>query len=467
MAVDDASRKGDLATEPTKSEGAPAAVPAKRKLALAKPDPMARVPAEEKTKVVHIIRRLEEETSESRARKRNPWLFNSILLGILLPTVVAALFYLFIASDRFVSEARFAVRSNDNQAIDALGMITGMPSSQTVSDSYIVADYVAGRDMVRELERRLPLRAIYAKGDYVSRVSPTATFEDLVLYWQKHVDVYYDSTKNTVDVQVQAFNAVDADRIAREIVDIVRVMINDLSAQSRRDAVQFAASEVARAELRVRGARSDMLKFRLTHNDLDPTQTATATLTIAAQLEAQRSSLLSDLASVSGYLADDAPSVQMLKSRIAALGGEISRIQGQVSGGQDSSKAIVPAITPTPGTQAGPTASADPTENMIKIAKKDGLKPDALANVVGEYQELFLNQDFAEKAYAAAVASLDHARSEANRTQSYLAIFGQPAVAEDATYPRRGLNILIAFICASVLWSIGLLGALTVRDHIR
>jgi capsule polysaccharide export protein KpsE/RkpR len=40
-------------------------------------------------------------------------------------------------------------------------------------------------------------------------------------------------------------------------------------------------------------------------------------------------------------------------------------------------------------------------------------------------------------------------------------------VAEDATYPRRWLNVWIVLILASILWSIGLLGALTVRDHVR
>ena len=129
----------------------------------------------------------------------------SIAVCVLLPTLITALFYLFIASDRFVSEARFAVRSNDSQAIDAVGMITGLPSSQIVSDSYIVADYVNSRDMVSELLRRLPLRSIYADGDFFSRVGDGITLEELIEYWQKHIDVYYDSTKNTISVEVQAF----------------------------------------------------------------------------------------------------------------------------------------------------------------------------------------------------------------------------------------------------------------------
>ena len=258
-------------------------------------------------------------------------------------------------------------------------------------------------------------------------------------------------------MQVQAFDPEDADKLARAIVDIVRNLVNNLSAQARRDAVEYAASEVARAELRVRGARADILKFRVTHNDLDPTQTASATLGIAAELEGERSKLLSDLASVSGYLADDAPSVQMLKSRIKALTGEIARIQGQVSDGSNE-------ILPQTG-DGGPTAAVS-TSQPIPTGKLAPAKTDALATSVGTYQELALNQDFAEKAYTAAMASLEHARSEVTRTQSYLAIYAQPSVAEQATYPRRGMNIFMVFVLSCVLWAIGMLGTLTIRDHI-
>jgi capsular polysaccharide transport system permease protein len=450
--VDEATRRGDLATDPAADEAAAAALPARRKLVVARTEP-SRVPAEERNKVVHIVRRLEEETSHSRTRNRRPWMLISVLAAIALPTFIAAIFYIFIASDRYVSEARFAVRNNETQAVDALGMITGMPSSQLVSDSYIVADYVVGRDMVVELERRLPFRTMYSKADFFSRVSPTATLEELITYWQKHVDVYYDSTKNVVIMQIQAFDPEDADKLARTIVDIVRNLVNNLSAQARRDAVEYAASEVARAELRVRGARADILKFRVTHNDLDPTQTASATLGIAAGLEGERSKLLSDLASVSGYLADDAPSVQMLKSRIKALTGEIARIQGQVS---DASNEILPQAEDDglAAVSTSPTGRLTPT------------KVDALATSVGTYQELALSQDFAEKAYTAAMASLEHARSEVTRTQSYLAIYAQPSVAEQATYPRRGMNIFLVFVLSCVLWGIGMLGTLTIRDHI-
>lgn len=402
----------------------------------------------EREKIVHIVQRFQEESKTPQTLGERPYLLISVLVVVALPTLIAAFFYIFIAADRFVSEARFAVRSNEAPAFDALGMLTGMPSSQIVSDSYIVVDYITSRDMMVELERRLPIREIFSRdeADFVYTLDADLSLDSLVEYWKGRVTTFYDSTKNTIVVAVDAFRAEDAEKVVGEVVAIVRNLVNDLSAQARRDAVQFAASEVARAELRVRDARQQILEFRIANKQLDPTQSASATLSIAAQLEAERSKLSSQLASLMSYLSDEAPSVQVLKARIAALDGEIANINSLVA---------------TPAANSGSSSTGIGSEVGEAMAQSG-----AMATVVGQYQELLINQEFAEKAYAASLASLERARSEAARTQSYLAIYGQPSSAQEATYPRRYLNILIVFIMSLVAWAIGALGFLAVRDHV-
>ena len=90
----------------------------------------------------------------------------------------------------------------------------------------------------------------------------------------------------------------------------------------------------------------------------------------------------------------------------------------------------------------------------------------ALANAVGEYQDLILSQTFAEKAYEAAQASLERARVEAGREQSYLAVYVAPAIPQDAIYPRAMINTIAVLLLSALAWGIGALLFLTVRDHI-
>jgi capsular polysaccharide transport system permease protein len=425
-----------------------AAAPSKPKLVPVPDDPGKAVkpaaealPAarDEKSKVVHIVQRLQEGVGHT-ALKQRPWVLISVLACIALPTFIASVYFFAIAADRYISEAHFAVRSNDDQSISPLGFITGLPSSQIMSDSFIVADYVGSLEMVAALEERLPLREMYRddSADFFSRLGSDVSQEELIKYWGNRIDVHFDSAKQTISLEVQAFRPEHAQRIASEIMDIVGNLVNELSANARRDAVQFSAEQLARTELRVRAARQAILEFRVAHNELDPSMTAETTQKITTELEGERSRLASELASLSNYLSDTAPSMQMLKSRIAALDGEIDRIKRQVS------------------------EASEPTGDTADGA---GAPSGALASVVGQYQELLLEQEFSEKAYTAALASLDRARAEAARAQSYLAIFGNPMVAEDNTYPRRWTNVFVVLMVSAMLWAIGALGFLTVRDH--
>lgn len=417
------------------------------RLSLAQPSrPDAEVPPnrdndEEGGTVVSLVERLHADLNSSPARKRN-WALISALVAILGPTLLATIYFVFFAADRYVSEARFAVRSNDAQAADVLGMVTGFPSSSGLADSYIVSDYILSREMVSQLESRLPLRQMFAdsRADFLTRLDPEVTLEDLTGYWSSRTSVYFDAIKSTIAVKVEAFAAPDAQRILTEMVDIVRILVNDLSAQARRDAVQFASGEVAKAELRVRAARDDLVKFRAKNKDFDPAQTASAAIGIVAQLEGERSQLNSQLAAVASRLAETAPSVQMLKSRISALQEEIDRIQGEIS-----------------------VSGAPQESGKAGFGLAGG---GALANVVADYQELQLSQTFAETAYTAALGSLERARAEADRTQSYLAIYLKPNAPDAAAYPQRVWNIFLVFLLAAIVWAIGSLAFLTARDHV-
>ena len=90
---------------------------------------------------------------------------------------------------------------------------------------------------------------------------------------------------------------------------------------------------------------------------------------------------------------------------------------------------------------------------------------DSLAAVASRYGELVINQEFAEKSYLAALASLERARSEADATQSYLAVYMQPERPDSSTYPDRLKAILVVLAMAATMWAVGALGFLSIKDH--
>src|SRR5688572_28799754 len=106
--VEEASKKTEVPAE--EAVMAPPAIAAKaRKPKVIPPGkavPDVNLPAEnEKNKVIHIVRRLHEEANQKRARKRKPWLMICLLACILLPGLVASLYFFVFAANQYVSQA--------------------------------------------------------------------------------------------------------------------------------------------------------------------------------------------------------------------------------------------------------------------------------------------------------------------------------------------------------------------------
>ena len=87
------------------------------------------------------------------------------------------------------------------------------------------------------------------------------------------------------------------------------------------------------------------------------------------------------------------------------------------------------------------------------------------AQVVGEFEELQINLQFAERTYLTALGSYDAAVSEAQRTSRYLTTYLRPTRAETATAPNR---LLLSFLVAAFLmvsWVILVLIYYSLRDR--
>ena len=89
----------------------------------------------------------------------------------------------------------------------------------------------------------------------------------------------------------------------------------------------------------------------------------------------------------------------------------------------------------------------------------------SLANKAAEYQRLALEREFADKQLASALASLEQARSEAQRKQVYIERIAQPSLPDIALEPRRLRSIVATFVLGLVAWGILSMLLAGVREH--
>jgi capsular polysaccharide transport system permease protein len=360
----------------------------------------------------------------------------SFLIVVALPVLAAAIYYLAIAADQYVTEFRMSLRTVDASRIEPMLLLgNDVTHSTAATESQIVTQYIGSRAIVDELDPVLDLRRLFSPpaADWWTRLELPASIEQLVYYWKGQVDPFYDTSTGTIIARVRAFSPQDSLRLAQAIVGSSEKLINDLSVRSRRDAVGQAESEVAAAETRLKAALVAIRDFRDKEGMIDPGKAAEATAALSTKLRDDLLKANAELATLKAYMHDDAPSVRVLKARIHSL--------------ETQQRGLAHEMTGNPAPQA-PTV------------------PPALSQALGSYEPLETERKFAESAYQHALESLDRARDDANRQHIYIQSFVPPSLPETSLYPHRWRALGTVALIAFAVWAIGGLAVQSIRDHL-
>ncbi|MGH2340190.1 hypothetical protein ACRC7T_01765 [Segnochrobactraceae bacterium EtOH-i3] len=360
----------------------------------------------------------------------------SFLAIVILPTIVASIYYIAIAANQYVSEFKFSIRMQDQSMILANGQGSNTSSSadalQMMADNFVIIDYLRSRTALDELSKRIDFDHIYDtdKADWLSRLSSDASMESRLKYWQRTIDAAYDMTTGITTVTVRSFRPEDTLRVADSLVEMSEGLVNNLQARARHDAVAFFETEVARAEERLATAQRAVLDFRNKNQITDPSSSAEGVLGTYNKLQGDLVNMRAELASLLSSMKSNAPTVQVLKSRIAAAEVELGKLRARIG-------------------------------NNV-LADGEGGR---LSDVIDRYETLQREQAFAEKLYTSAITALEAARMSTAMQHNYLATFVQPALAHDSTYPNRFLSIISVLLIAVFAWIVVLLTGYAIRDH--
>lgn len=353
------------------------------------------------------------------------------ILMVVIPTIIAGVYYALFAAPQYVSEFRFSVRPN-------IGASSGSSSFDTMlamSNSYIVSDYVTSRDAVMELEQKIGLRQHYSgdRADFLSRLDSDAPAEHLVDYWKSRVHTSYDITTGINVVEISAFSPEAAQSIALALKALCERLVNEISDAARKSQMDFALLELDRAEARLKDVRRKEAELRLSQNTVDARQEADGRLQLHLKLRGDLAALQSEYSALSSYMDRKSPRLTVLKNQIAATKEQIAQLQEQVS-------------------EVG--------------AKRDAGRDSVPLTAITRFDELKTEGDIASKLYESSLTNYEAARAQANNNQIYLATYVQPSLPENAAYPRAAFDTFLIFLSASGVWVVLTLIYYSIRDHV-
>lgn len=113
-------------------------------------------------------------------------------------------------------------------------------------------------------------------------------------------------------------------------------------------------------------------------------------------------------------------------------------------------------------------AAREQIENFQKqISSADGETPGGLddAQRVTKFDQLQTDVEIATKLYTSSLTSYEEARMRANNSQTYLATYVQPGIAQIASYPRVFVDTLLLLLSAIGIWVVSTLIYFSIRDH--
>lgn len=371
-----------------------------------------------------------------------PWPLGSIVFSLrsmrkhpllaiaLVTTLLAALYWLFIASDRYVSEARVVIQRTDlpgGQTMDFASLLGGANSGSR-SDQLLLREHLMSLDLLTKLDAKLDLRGHYSN----SRRDPLSRlwFEDASIEWfHRHylsrVSVNLDEYAGVLVIQAQAYDPRMAQAITSQLVQEGEQTMNRLAHQLAQAQVQFLEQQVASLHQRVLQTRRAVLDFQDKKGLVSPQASAESITAIVARLESQRAELQTQRSALQAYLVPQHPSIVLLDQQITAIQQQIAQEQN-------------------------------------KLASAGG---KTLNRTVEAFQRLEMEASFAQDVYKTALIALEKGRVEATRTLKKMSLLQAPSLPEYPLQPNRFYNLLVFAIVALLLAGVAHLLMAIVKDH--
>ena len=346
-----------------------------------------------------------------------------------LPTLLAMIYYLLIASPRYVSEAQFIVRAAGQSTPTSLGVaLQGVGIAPTQTDAFAVHEYITSRDSLNELSRRYEIADMLGPrgADAFSRFPQPwegRSRESLYKGFQRFVTVGYDSTTGISTLRVEAFRARDAQTLTEALMGGGERLVNRMNERSTADALSQARQSREEARTRLSAAQQQLTAFRNREQIIDPAAAASQTSQLIGGLLSEVARLRADRAQVASE-APSSPQLPVFDSRILAYERQIASEREKIAGDAGS-----------------------------------------LAPKLSIYEDLALSREFADKELTQATAAVITAEQEARRQKLYLDRVVSPSLPDEPAEPKRWLAILTVFASSLLAYGIGWLIYAGVREH--
>lgn len=353
------------------------------------------------------------------------------IFTVIVPTLIAILYFGVLTNDVYISESRFVVRNASQKSASpiaaALGQAGLSGGGGGTEGNGTVTEYILSRRALSEANEDGFIVEAYTSPDifFVDRFGAILgeSQEQLYEYFLGKVSVTEGLAGQVMTLQVRAFDPSEAREINSRLLVQSEELVNSLSERSQNDTIALAKQQVDEATDGARSARIELAQFRGAEQIVDPAQESMVGLQMIGKLQDQLISAKTQLRQLQTYT-PNASQIPFLRTQVRQLESEIAQTRNELTSGQGSLSA-----------------------SMVR------------------YQELAANSEFAEQQLAIALASLQEAQAEARRKSTYIERISDPSQPDFAAEPRRVRSIFATLVLGLLTWGVLSMLMIGVREH--
>lgn len=187
---------------------------------------------------------------------------------VILPTFISILYFGPIASDVYISESKFVVRSPRAQPQAGIGgILSSIGVVNSGENGFVVVNYVKSMDAMMAVNKAIDLRDLFASKqiDVFNRFASfywNTSYERLLKYFNDHVEIIYEPASSIATLKVRSYTNQSAHDINVQLLDHSEELVNRLSDESRQDMINFSSYEIEVARKNLEKADVALYNFR-------------------------------------------------------------------------------------------------------------------------------------------------------------------------------------------------------------
>lgn len=258
-----------------------------------------------------------------------------LLYVLIIPNLLALLYFGLIASPVFVSRASLTVFNPSSNATSLAGMLSGGSGDSSSQGAYLLQDYVASWDEFRKIDQEFNLSLNYRDGDFVSAYGGLASGlreDDVALwgYYKRHVTVDIDVKSGIASITATGYRPDFTQKLAKAVLEDAVSHLTLMARQQRHDMILDIELRKTALEKAIRDDNSALAQYRAQVGTYDPKEQYVSDLSLLNSLISRKAELQSQYDSIRGAT-PNSPDVKNVSVAIGSMQDKISGAERQAA----------------------------------------------------------------------------------------------------------------------------------------